>query len=288
LSLFSTVLDAALGPCQGKQTGESALFRKLYDNLHPGDVLVGDRYFCSYWQIAEALSRGVDVIFRLHQRRKADFSRGLKWQQGDHVVLWTKPKKCPEWMDPTTYASLPERMPVRELRIVVQQPGFRTRSLVLVTTMLDPATAPKEEVALLYRLRWQAELDLRSLKAVLQMGVLRGQSEAMVRKEVWAHLLAYNLIRTLMAQAAQEQGLLPLEISFKGAIQTLTAFAMLLLSAPASRLEKMAAALRRAIMRHRVAGRPDRYEPRAKRRRPSPDPPPLNETRQKARARLVG
>jgi hypothetical protein len=281
-----SALDAALGRCQGKRTGETALFRSLHDQLEPGDVLLGDRYFCSYWEVAYAIGRDVDVVLRMHSCRKVDFRRGLRWGRGDHVVFWSKPKR-PDWMDEATHASLPARIAVRELRVVVRQPGFRTRSLVVATTLLDPDQAPADEIALLYRLRWQAELDLRSLKSVLQMGVLRGQSEAMVRKEVWVHLLAYNLIRTVMAQAAQEHGLLPLEISFKGTLQTLAAFAPLLLSAPASRREELGLALRQAVAQHRVGERPDRYEPRAKRRRPSPDPPPLNESRDKARARLV-
>jgi hypothetical protein len=281
-----TVLDAALGRFQGKQTGETALFRTLHDHLGAGDVLLADRYYCSYWEIASARQRGADVVFRLHQRRRADFRRGLRWDGGDHVVVWTKPKR-PAWMDEATYAGVPDTLAVRELLVRVRQRGFRTRSLLVATTLLDPQAAPAEELALLYRLRWCAELDLRALKAVMQLGVLRCQTEALVRKELWAHLLAYNLIRTAMAQAAQERGLLPLEISFKGALQTLAAFASVLLSATAGELEELCRCVRGAVARHRVGQRPDRYEPRAKRRRPDPNPPPLNEPRQKARARLA-
>jgi hypothetical protein len=281
-----TVLDAALGRFQGKQTGETALFRTLHEHLGVGDVLLADRYYCSYWEIAFAQQRGANIVFRLHQRRRADFRRGLRWASGDHVVVWTKPKR-PAWMDEATYAGLPDRLAVRELRVRVRQCGFRTRALVVATTLLDPQTAPAEELALLYRLRWYAELDLRALKAVMQMGVLRCQTEVLVRKELWAHFLAYNLLRTAMAQAAQECGLLPLEISFKGALQTLAAFAALLHSANAAELEEVCRWVRAAFARHRVGQRPDRYEPRAKRRRPNPNPPPLNEPRQKARARLA-
>ena len=201
-------------------------------------------------------------------------------------MSWSKPPR-PQWLDEADYAALPATLVVREVRVRVAVPGFRTRLLVVVTTLRDPKPKPRADVALLYRLRWYAETDLRALKQTLQMDVLRCQSPEMVRKEVWAHLLAYNLIRTAMAQAAQERGLVPLEISFKGAVQTLAAFAALLLSAPAEELEAYCDRVRRALGRHRVGQRPDRYEPRAKRRRANPDPPPLNEPRAKARARLA-
>ena len=150
------------------------------------------------------------------------------------------------------------------------QPGFRTRSVVVVTTLLDPKQATKEDLAELYRARWHAELDLRSLKSAMQMGELRGKTPEMVRKEVWAHVLAYNLIRTVMAQAAARHDVAPRSISFKGAMQTLEAFQPLLeLGAArdaAGRL-RLYHDLLDAIATHRVADRPDRYEPRVKKRR---------------------
>jgi DDE family transposase len=278
-----TVLDAAFGRYQGKQTGELSLFHTLHDALSSGDVLLGDRHYCSYWEIARAQECGADVVTRLHQCRRADFRGGWRLGRGDHLVVWPKPSR-PKWMDEDTYARMPEALVMRELDVQVRQPGFRTRRLVVVTTLLDAAQASRQEVAWLYRLRWCAELDLRSLKDVLQMGVLRCQTPEMVRKEVWAHLLAYNLIRIVMAQAAQEAGLLPMEVSFKGALQTLNAFAALLLSAPAAALEELCRRLREAVARHRVGNRPDRYEPRAVKRR-GKSYTLLIEPRQKARAR---
>jgi hypothetical protein len=284
--VVGTVLDAALGPFQGKQTGETALFRGLHQQLGPGDVLLADRYFCSYFEIALVAARGGAAVFRLHQRRKVDFRRGQRLGEGDHVVVWTKPK-CPAWLDEASYAELPETLTVREVRVRVHQQGFRTRALAVATTLLEPEAAPRKELALLYRLRWYAELDLRSLKAVMQMGILRCQSPGMIRKEVWAHLLAYNLIRVVMAQVAQEQEVLPLAISFKATLQVLNAFAPLLLPAKADEVPRLCRRLRAAIAEHLVGDRLDRYEPRAKRRRANPDPPPLNEPREKARARLA-
>src|SRR5262249_50195665 len=260
-----------------------ALFRNLQARLGPGDVLLGDRHYCSYWEVALARQRGADAVLRLHQRRTADFRRGLRWGRGDHVVWWAKPGR-PAWMEAAAYAGLPDRLAVRELRARVARPGFRTRGMVVATTLLNPGAAPADGLALLYRLRWQAELNLRSLKTVLGMDVLRGQTPEMVRKEVWAHLLAYNLVRGLMAQAAHEARSLPLEISFKGALQALNAFADVLLTAPARELEELTARLRATVARHRVGDRPDRYEPRAVKRR-GKSYGLLTEPRKQARAR---
>ncbi len=280
-----TVLDAALGRYRGKQTGETALFHSLHDHLEPGDLLLADRYYSSYWELALARQRGADLVSRLHQRRRADFRRGRRLGPADHVVRWRKPAR-PEWMDAETYAALPDELAVRELRVQVRHPGFRTRVLVVITTLLDAQEMPRADVAVLYRMRWLAELDLRALKQTLQMDILRCQTPAMVRKEVWAHLLAYNLLRHVMARAAREAGLLPMQLSFKGALQTVQAFAAVLWTAGTKELEELGQRLRTALATHQVGDRPNRYEPRARKRRPK-EYPLLNEPRPQARARLA-
>jgi hypothetical protein len=289
VALFSlavgTVLDMALGPCLGKQTGETALFHGLRDHLEAGDILLADRYYGSYWELALARQGGWDVVCRLHQRRRADFRRGRRLGREDHVVGWAKPKR-PAWMDEATYAALPAELAVRETRVWVRHVGFRTRVLVVATTLLDADAFPGADVAILYRARWYAELGLRALKQTLQMDVLRGQSPAMVRKEVWAHLLAYNLLRGLLAEAAEGAGLFPWQLSFKGAVQAVNGFAAVLWAAPADELEELCRRLREAVLRHRVGDRPNRYEPRARKRRPKKFPP-LTEPRHQARARLA-
>jgi len=151
-----TALDAALGPYRGKQTGETALFHTLHGNLEPRDILLADRYFSSYWEIALAQQRGADVVCRLHQCRTADFRQGQHLGREDHVVAWTKPAR-PAWMDAPTYAALPGTLAIRELRVRVQHPGFRTKTLVVATTLLDPQGFPRTDLAILYRLRWFAE-----------------------------------------------------------------------------------------------------------------------------------
>lgn len=279
-----TVLDAALGRYQGKRTGETALFHNLHDHLEAGDLLLADRGFSSYWELVLVRQRDAHLISRLHQGRHADFRTGRRLGPADHVVVWAKPQR-PSWMDERTYAALPASLAVRELRVRVRPVGFRVRVLVVVTTLLDAEQMPAEDLALLYRMRWCAELDLRALKQTMQMDVLRCQSPQMVRKEVWAHLLAYNLLRGLMARAAEEAGLLPLQVSFKGSLQMVQAFAAVLWTAEVEELEEILRRLRAAIREHRVGDRPNRFEPRRRKRRPK-HYPLLNESRQQARARL--
>jgi Transposase DDE domain len=276
-----TVLDAALGPYRGKRTGETALFHTLHDNLDPGDILLADRYYSSCWEIALAQRRGADVAVRLHQRRRIDFRTGRRLGREDHVVCWAKPPR-PEWLDAATYAALPAVLEVREVRVRVRHPGFRTRVLVVVTTLLDPVAVPRADVAVLYRMRWLAELDLRALKQTLQMDVLRCQTPDMVRKEVWAHLLAYNLVRQVMARGAREAKVLPVQLSFKGAVQAINAFAGI--PWKAEEWEEVWRRLCAAVASQRVGDRPNRYEPRARKRRPK-EYPLLNVPRDKARAR---
>jgi hypothetical protein len=279
------VLDLALGPCRGKRTGETALLRALHDALEPGDILLTDRYFCSYWELALLRQRRVDAVMRLHQRRQVDFRRGHRLGPDDHAVVWARPAR-PEWMDEATYQALPLSLAVRETRLWVHRTGFRTKVLLVATTLLDPATAERRELAALYRQRWCAELDLRSIKQALQMDVLRCKTPEMVRKEVWAHLLVYNLVRAAMAEAAREAEVCPRELSFEGARQTLEAFRETLARATAAELPGVVQAVLEAIASHRVGDRPDRYEPRVRKRRPK-QYPLMKEPRQQARERLA-
>lgn len=278
-----TVLDAAYCPCKGKKQSELALFRQLHDSLDAGDVVLGDRYFCSFFDIAELQRRGVDVVMRQHQRRKTDFRSGVQIGKYDHLVVWKKPQR-PDWMDEATYQQYPDEMVIRELRVHVRgrHRKVRSRTITVATTLYDHEEYPKTDVAELYRLRWQAELNLRSLKTVMQMDVLRSKSPEMVRKEMWAHFLAYNLIRKVMCQAAEKYRLKPWTISFKGAMQTLTAFALPLLTCPAAGVSALIEEMLLAIARHRVGNRPDRIEPRRVKRRPKPHKL-LNTPRCKAR-----
>jgi hypothetical protein len=261
-----------LGFCQyaGKGQGEVSLLRQLWDVLRSGDVVLGDRLLGNWATIVFLHQRGVELVSRLNTyHRRVDFRRGKRLGPDDHVVRWAKPTSIRS-LDRDAYHALPDFITVREARIRVRQPGFRTREIVVVTTLLDPEQTTKEDLATLYRARWHNELDLRSLKAVMQMRELRCKTPELVHKEVWAHILAYNLIRTVMAQAAARHGVLPRTISFKGALQTLEAFQPLLERGAgwdAARRLRLCHDLLDAIATHRVADRPDRYEPRVKKRR---------------------
>lgn len=274
-AVFSLASGAVLdwGNCRyaGKDQSELGLFRELWHLFAAGDVVLTDRYLCSWFEMAILQQNGVDMVARLHQARVADFRRGQRLGRNDHLVQWPKPPKKPHWLDQETYDALPEVLVIREIRVRVTTPGFRSKTLDVATTLTDDKQVRCDEIAGLYRARWHAELDLRSLKETMQMDVLRCKTPDMVRKEIATHLLAYNLIRTLMAQAAAKHGVAPRTISFKGAIQTLLAFQPHLAHASTrSQRQKMYDALLNAIINHQVANRPNRYEPRRKKRRPKP------------------
>jgi hypothetical protein len=277
-----TVLEAAMGRYEGKQTSELALLRMVIDQFRPGDIVLADRFFCSYWVIAALRARGVDVVMRLHQRRRADFRCGDRVGRGDHVVLRRKPEEVPEWMSREEYEAMPKWLAIRELRVHVKDKTKRVRRLVIATTLTDARAYRAKELGGLFRERWHAELDLRSLKSVMHMDVLRTLSPEMVRKEVAAHLLAYNLIRGVMAEAARGEGIEPRRLSFKGSLHTVREFEASHLYDP-ERIERDLPRLVSLIGRKRVGDRPDRYEPRAVKRRPKPHPL-LRMPRRKAKA----
>ena len=268
LLAFATavLVGAAWGPWRGKETGETALFRQLLDQLRTGDVVVADRYYCSYFMIALLQALGVDAAFRLHHKRKYDFRRGRRLGHGDHVVEWQRPQR-PTWMDEATYASMPETLTVRELRFSIAEPGCRTRDVIVATTLLDNQVYSTDDIADLYHQRWHAELDIRSIKQTLGMEMLACKTPDMVHKEIWAHLLGYNLVRKVAAQAAWERDLKPRQISFAGTVQSLAAFAGALIASAAEQRDSVYQTLFIAIATHIVGNRPNRVEPRRLKRR---------------------
>jgi hypothetical protein len=264
------VLDLAVCSYSGKGHSELGLLRKLWGLLRPGNVVLADRYMCAYHEIHLLMQRGIDTVTRLHHCRQVDFRRGQRLGKGDHIVQWSKPNRIRS-MDWQALKSLPERLTIRETRVCIQQPGFRCRSMIVVSTLLDAEEVTPSDLAELYRARWNAELDLRSLKQTMQMDILRCKTPELVRKEIWTHILAYNLIRTVIAQAATRHDIEPRTISFKGAIQTLEAFQPLIAiqgQRDSTHLRNLYQKLLDAVATHRVADRPDRFEPRLRKRRP--------------------
>ena len=288
MSLATGLVNAfAAGPYAGKETGETALLRSLFDKLKPGDVVLGDRYFGGWFMLALLRQLGVDFVTRLHQLRQVDFRRGRRLGPRDHIVIWPKPQR-PDWLDQQTYDSLPEQLEVREVHVTVEAPGSRTDSLVVVTSLLDPAAVSAEDLRELYRQRWRVELQLRDIKSMLQLDVLRAQTPEMVRQELWTGLLAYNLIRQSLLQSAQASGEYPCYLSFTAHLQMLTTTWLLAaIPIPVNPGEVALILLRLASgASQRVGLRPDRFEPRAIKRRKSTHKL-LTKPRDEARAELL-
>jgi len=180
---------------------------------------LGDRLYGTYADICLTKERMIDSVFRIHQRRKTDFRKGKIVGCYDHIVQWNKPSSRPKGLSPDLYRRLPDEVTVREVRYKVEIKGFRPNEITLATTLLDSEEYPKEELAQLYEMRWNVEIDLRHLKTTMRMDHLSSKTPDMARKEFYVHLLAYNLIRTIMFQSVSEHDVKPLELSFQATIQ---------------------------------------------------------------------
>ena len=287
LSLATGLLyDMAVGPYAGKETGENALLRTLWDALHPGDILLPPIVSTARIARSPCAEEATSIAWCVCTRGVAPtFAAACAWGA---VTGWSSgngPRR-PEWMDEATYATIPATLSVRQILVEVQEPGFRPEKLVVVTTLLDADCYPMQDVAQLYHYRWNVELDLRTLKQSLAMDHLRCKSPEMVRKEIWMAWLAYNLTRKSIAQAALLHGKLPRQIGFTGAVQAIAASWDRLSDAPASVVRKLAVVQFEVIASHNVGDRPGRVEPRAVKRRPKPHRL-LTKPRQEARANLL-
>ncbi len=263
-----TVLECAIGPCRGKSTGEQNLFRRMGNSFESNDIVLGDRLYDAYRDIAELKARGVDSVFGKNASRAMDFRRGRRLGPNDHVVVWQRPKYNANRFDSyEQWKSLPEKLEMREIKKSVRCKGRRTRSVIIVTTLLDAEAYSAEEVTDLFALRWHCELDLRSLKQAMGMCRLRCRTPAMVRKELWVYLLAYNLIRVRMAQAAAVHGPMPRSLSLTAAKTHIHNFAPHMKAASKATQDRLEAELLKAIATNQVGQRPGRKEPRAVKKR---------------------
>jgi DDE family transposase len=270
-----TVLQAAISPYKGKGTGETAMLRAMTDLFQPGDVQLVDRCYAGYWDVAYWIARGVHVVVRNSASRKSDFRRGKQLGPNDHLITWKKTAR-PDWIDAEAAAQVPSTLELREVCIVVRIPGFRTRKVIVITTLTDPKKYTVDELANLYRRRWQAELQLRSLKTHMGMKQLRCKKPEMLRKEFALYLLAYNCIRRVGAEAAREKKLEPYEISFKHTQQTINEFFPRLHQS--HNLNFWIEQLLHTVAGVIVGNRPDRIEPYTCKTRPQDFPAP-KETR---------
>jgi hypothetical protein len=261
------VLDAAMGKYKGKLTHEVSLFREIDSCIERDDVFLADRAYSGWFEMARIMQRGADVVIRKHQLRHSDFRTGKRLSHDDHLIRLDKPNR-PAWMSVDEYQNYPAFINIREIRIRVENRGFRTHEIIVHTSLYDDVQYSKEKIADLFRQRWQAELNLRSLKTVMQMEHLRCKKPHRVRNELRAHLLAYNLIRQVMAEAAIQGNVEPWQISFKGTLATISD--MLPVLGILKNSIDLYDVLLECCWKHVVGNRPDRYEPRILKRRPKP------------------
>jgi hypothetical protein len=259
-----TVLETAMGKYRGKLTAEVSLFRQVDQIIGEHDVFLADRAYSSWFDMARLIDRGADVVVRKHHLRKSDFRTGIRHGKDDHTIQLEKPVRS-NWRYEEDYESYPEFITIREIKIRVENKGFRTREIIVHTSLLDDTEYSKEDIAALFRRRWQAELNLRSLKTVMQMDHLRCKQPHRVRNEMRAHMLAYNLIRQVMCDAAISAKLQPWQVSFKGTLSTVVE--MLPVLNLISNANELCDVLLACCCRHVVGNRQDRYEPRVVKRR---------------------
>lgn len=281
--LFSLASGALLDVVIGNlHSHDLRLFHRLWECLQAGDILLGDRAYGEYATLAGLPRQGVDVVARLHSRRKVDFRKARqRLGPNDGVFVWRKGCLQSTILTPEQWAALPAEIQVRIVRFTTACRGFRTQRITLVTTLLDAGRYPTAELIALYLRRWRIELCLRDVKTTLGLEQLRGQSPAMVRKELLAGLIAHNLIRCVMAEAAQAHQTELERVSFKGAVDALRQYSAVLAQARTNRLKRnLWQNLLRTLAGDRVPRRPGRTEPRAIKRRPKPFPL-LNRPRRK-------
>lgn len=250
---------------------ERILFHQLWDEICLRfEILLGDRGFTAFADMYLLKQRGVDTVMRRHQMRATDFRRGKRLGRHDHLVTWKKPASRPDWLSPEVYAAMPAEWTVREVKVLVIVKGFRTRAYVIVTTLLDPVLYPPSALAELYFLRWAIELRFRDIKCTLGLDILRCKSPAMVQKELWMQVIAHNLIRSLMLKAATAKHQPLSRLSFKGTADTLRQWAPLLAATAQQPMayRQLFKKFIACIAHDLVPFRPERVEPRAKKRRP--------------------
>jgi hypothetical protein len=260
------VCDMALGPYEGKETGETALLRGLLETFERNEVVVFDRYYCSFMMLALLSLRGIHVCTRLHQSRPTDFRRGRRLGPGDHLIMWTRPAR-PKWMSQEQYDQIPETLTLREVQFDVKVPGRRTETITVITTLTDPQAYSREDIAELYGFRWNVELDLRHIKQTLHLDHVRCKTPEMVRRELWVTLLAYNLIRKVIATSAAVHKKQPRQRGFTLACQSILASWMLFSTGACHDSHAMYNTLLAHIAANEVANRPGRIEPRVLKRR---------------------
>jgi hypothetical protein len=246
-----SLIDAAISPFRGKGACEQTLLRSLLHRFRPGNVVLADAFYSTYFLIAHMLAHGIDIVFVQHgaRTRTTDFSKGVQLGKNDHLITLVKPKQKPEWLDQDAYDSTPDSLCIRE---------FKAAGKTLITTMTCAKTHSKKELGNLYKKRWHVEVDLRNLKSTMGLETLSCKTPEMAIKELWVYFLAYNMIRSIMLASAVYACVLPRMLSFKHALQLTLAF-----HGSGTSPERLLS----LIARKRVGNRPGRIEPRVIKRR---------------------
>lgn len=272
--VFSLLTGAVVSACIAPwDWSEIVLSRLLYEQLEPEDVFLADQAYGSYVDLALVQQQGADAVFRKHHARQTDFRRGKKLGIGDHQVVWHKPKQCPRHMSQAELAAVPATLLVREVCLRLTRRGFRDQNIIVVTTLLDAKRYSATQLTQLYGLRWQAaEVNLRHLKTTVKMEMLTAKTPEMVRKEIWTHLMAYSLLRSLMWQAAETSEHTPFQLSLQGARQQFNQMIPLLATMPKSTRLRLYRILLEQVAIDLLPVRPHRCEPRVVKRRPKPFP----------------
>lgn len=271
VGLFSLHSGALLGWGEGnKHDHELTLWRKLWSLLCPGDVVLGDRAFGSYACIAALLQQGIDGVYRFHGARPLDWRKGQRLGHRDRLCVWTKPRHPGKGWTVEPWQSLPDQLTVRVVQRAVDVPGFRSETITLVTTLTDSSEFSAEELVALYRKRWSVEIFFRDVKITLGMDVLKCQSPAAVRRELTMYLICHNLLRGMIQEAARQENVPVEHISFKGAAQQLGHWLWLFTGEGLSHGErrKRVQEFYTALASAPLPERPNRTEPRVRKRRP--------------------
>jgi hypothetical protein len=269
VAIFSLASGAIIDVAKGSlHVAERTLWHGLWHLLEEGSVVVADRGFCGFADYCMLRKRGVDAVMRLHARRTAGARKIARLGKADHLMEWEKTGRCPKWMTKKEWRALPKVLRVRHIELRIDIAGFRTRAITIATTILDPKAYPAECFADLYRRRWMAELFLRDIKITMGMDILRCKTPNLIHKELAMHLIAYNLVRALMLHAAVRHDADPLRLSLAGALAAIREWAPALGTERSKK--KRANMLKRFLQcmaRDTVPCRPNRSEPRARKRR---------------------
>ena len=283
------VMDFSMGSFIGKGKGELHHANSLLDSLKKSDILLGDRFYVSYFFISLVLSKGADFVTKSHEARKFKSSKKMRLARGDNIVILEKPR-IPHtgWLSEEEYNAAPEKLILRITEVNIKRHGFRSQKLTVVSTLIDSKKYSKEDLAELYFKRWTIEVDLRSIKRVINLNVLTCKTPDMILKEAWLRLLAYNLVRRIMAQAATQTKVLPRQISFTGCLRTIEIYRPILKYCAKKIRDQIYSNMLDVIGAQIVGDRPLRLEPRCIKRRPHRNYRVLNIKRSKWKKKFGG